>query len=513
MGPTAYEAHVRVYQRAPAPNLVRHMKHEVALTYRAHTELKAHLLQHFDEGRYQEDLCFALWRPSTGTERTTALIDDVLLPEEDERLLHGNASFTPDYLARAITTARKREMGLTFLHSHPGPGWQDMSAADVVAERDVLAYPAAVTELPLLGLTIGSDGYWSARTWHRVDRSFERRWCDKVRIVGPSRYEIQFGNHAKPATPRRNVLRRTFDTWGRRGQDKLSRLNIGIVGLGSVGSQVAEAVARLGIESITLVDPDSVEEHNLDRLLNATANDIGLKKVEVAAKAIKANSTALSPRVISLAQSVHERDPYRAILDCDLVFSCVDRPVARDVLNFTAISHLVPVIDGGVAVQIDPKKDSIFTAHWRTQLVTPYHQCMRCSGQYSTGMVTTELDGSLDDPDYIQNLPESEMGAGANVFPFSQNLASMEVNLSLRYLLAPKWWPTIHGQTHHLITGRTETGTATCHDACAFRARVAKGDLEEPHFIIENMLSQDPPSSATWWKKFTNYFGMFFGNN
>ena len=168
---------------------------------------------------------------------------------------------------------------------------------------------------------------------------------------------------------------------------------------------------------LTLVDPDNVEEHNLDRLLNATARDIGKKKVNVAARAMRLHSTAVAHNVVTLPTSVHVLDTYRAILGCDIIFSCVDRPLARDVLNYVANAHLIPVIDGGIAVQLDPDGDGIFSAHWRTQLVTPYHQCMRCSEQYSTGMVVTELDGSLDDPGYIRNLVSDGPRSGANVFP------------------------------------------------------------------------------------------------
>ena len=487
------------------------MNHDVAFTYDAHRLSKQHLLQHFKKGRLQEDLCFALWRPSTATNRLTALIDEVLIPLEEDRLLHGNTSFNPDYLARAVLGARRHNAGLAFMHSHPGTGWQGMSSTDIVAERDVLAYPAAATEHPLLGLTIGSDGYWSARFWTHNGHVFERKWCDKVRIIGPTGYEVQFGKYAPSPSARRNVLRRTFDTWGLHGQETLSRLHVGIVGLGSVGSSVAESMARLGVERVTMVDPDQVEEHNLDRLLNATSEDIGKKKVDVAATAMRLHATAEQPQIVTFPMSVHEVKAYRAILECDIVFSCVDRPVARDVLNYVAKAHLIPVIDGGIAVQLTPARDGIFSAHWRTQLVTPYHQCMRCSEQYSTGMVVTELDGSLDDPNYLKALPEEDASLGANVFPFSQGLASMEVNLMLRYLLAPNWWKVVHGQSHQLITGETATTTDQCEPVCAFLSRVAKGDLEQPFYLTGSPTSSQRPSKSLF-KRVASWFDSRFRN-
>ena len=153
-----YEGHVCVHQRAFEKDLERCMRFDAALTNEAHSISVRHLLQHYQADELQEDLCFALWRPSTGRERLTALIDEVILPEDGERRLHGNASFEPRYLARAVGLALRKGAGLAFMHSHPGPGWQGMSEADIEAERDVLAYPAGATGLPLVGLTLGVDG-------------------------------------------------------------------------------------------------------------------------------------------------------------------------------------------------------------------------------------------------------------------------------------------------------------------------------------------------------------------
>ena len=486
------------------------MRFETVLTAEADSTASEHLLRHYRRDKRQEDLCFALWRPSTGHLRRAALIDEIILPKKGERLLHGNASFEPAYLARAMKIARKKKVGLAFMHSHPSDGWQGMSATDVEAERDVLAYPAGATNLPLVGLTIGTDGYWSARFWEREGGQMRRHWCEKVRVVGPQSYKIYFNDNSAPPPLRREILRRTFDTWGREAQNTISRLNVGIVGLGSVGCIVAEAMARIGIAQVTLIDPDKVEEHNLDRLLYGTVHDIGQLKVDLAARAMQRNATAESIQITPLPVSVHNSTAYKAALDCDLLFSCVDRPVARDVLNYLAHAHLIPVIDGGIAVETDRRKDSLFSAHWRAHIVTPYHQCLRCNKQYNSSMVVMELDGSLDDPSYINNLPPEERVGNQNVFPFSLGVAGMEVNLMLRYLLAEEWWPLVRQQDYQFVTAETRIINGECHPHCSFRQRRAQGDAENPPYLVEE--HKEPPQSI-WrgiWRNIVKVFDRIF---
>ena len=94
--------------------------------------------------------------------------------------MYNNASFQPGYMARALRRAVQDKAGLVFVPCHPSLGWQGMSPTDIAAERDVLAYPAGPTGLPLLGITIVVDGYWSARLW-------ENR-CIKVPVVGQDNF-------------------------------------------------------------------------------------------------------------------------------------------------------------------------------------------------------------------------------------------------------------------------------------------------------------------------------------
>src|SRR5262245_19108150 len=111
------------------------MIYSAGISSTVNKELLAHVLRE-DE---QEDLCFALWHPSKGQQRLTALIQQAVLPKHGERQIHGNASFLPAYFERVIGLALENNAGIAFLHSHLGPGWQGMSRDDIAAEKRMAA--------------------------------------------------------------------------------------------------------------------------------------------------------------------------------------------------------------------------------------------------------------------------------------------------------------------------------------------------------------------------------------
>ena len=459
------------------------MRRDAALTDATYRRAKDHLLRHYRKGRRQEDLCLGLWYPSRGRERLTAILADLVLPNPGDVHLHGNASFEGRYVTRAIKEANKRHAGLALLHSHPSPGWQDLSDPDIAAERDELAYPAQATGKPLLGMTMGDDGHLSARFWEKEENRFVGTWCRKVRIPAAAQYVI----HWKPSVLRElqdsDRQRRTIDTWGIGTQRHIQNLRVGVVGLGSVGALVAESLARVGISEITFIDPDAIESHNLDRLLHADKSSIGEFKVFRARNEALRSSTARDVQIRAIPEPIEHENAYLEALDCDLIFSCVDRPVARDVLNYVAFSHLIPVIEGGVAVDVHPTTAEFESARWRSHLVVPGHACIRCAGQYTSSDVLQELDGSLDDPSYIASLPPEHRPRHQNVFPFSLGSASMQVNLMVRYLIAQDWWPARSEQEYRYITARTYASSIECHPNCSFRDRVARGDNCTPSYL------------------------------
>ncbi len=62
-------------------------------------QLDGGLRAHFRHPGRQEDLTFAIWKPSSGSRRFTAVLHTLLLPSDHERILDGNVSFTADYLS------------------------------------------------------------------------------------------------------------------------------------------------------------------------------------------------------------------------------------------------------------------------------------------------------------------------------------------------------------------------------------------------------------------------------
>ena len=421
----------------------------------------------------QEDLCFGLWTPSTGKHRKTAIVTDILLPVGDERSLHGNASFSGSYLARATKTAIANSQGLVFMHSHPSRGWQDMSIPDVNAERGPIADAARATACPLVGMTVGVDAHWSARFWQEGRRNKTRYWCKKVRLIDQTRLKVW----RPPAseTPSRRRQRRTIESWGEEKQRDLESLRIGVVGLGSVGSVVAEGLARIGVRELVLIDHDIVEEHNLDRLLNAHKKDVGRPKTDIAEEAVRNASTAGHLVVINCRQRIQNREALAAAKDCDILVSCVDSPVARDLLNRTAYRDGIPVVDGGVEVRKNPRTANTNAARWKAHVACPYTECLRCKGQYTSSDVMLEVDGSWDNPRYVIGNRSGRPGA-ENVFCLSLATGSELLNLTTRMIIAERWWPVQGGIERNLVTGRTKTSRRVCHPNCTIHSERWTGD-------------------------------------
>jgi hypothetical protein len=336
-------------------------------------------------------------------------------------------TFTGDYVLRAAEYAATKSAGLAILHSHPkATVWPEMSGPDRDAERSYANLAQELTGLPLVGMTLaGESGKWSARHWNSgKGRNIAATAATNVRVFG-STLDVSWNDKIARPPPLTRQQRRTVACWGDETQADLARRRVLVVGAGSVGLDVAVRLAASGLTSITVMDFDIVKEHNLDRLIGAIYRDVALRrpKIHVAEREVRGNATAANPDINVSNSSICEPEGLALALDHDLIFSCVDRPWPRAVLNALAYTDLIPVIDGGIA--IDTMADgTLRNATWRSHVVGPERPCMACSKQVDSTQVALDIAGLLDDPHYIAGTP------GHGLEPAAQNVATLSVSVS-----------------------------------------------------------------------------------
>jgi len=442
-------------------------------------QLEQHLLR--PDG--QEDLIFARYRRSSGRSRDSYILTDLVEPEPGDRAVHGNASFSGDYFLRAAGLAAEQSQGVALLHSHPGgSGWQGLSHDDDDAERGHAVQASILTGLPLVGLTLaGRDKTFSARAWPVVAGEPPRLdGAESVRVVG-SRIVVHHNPKLRPE-PRPTVrTERTVSAWGTAAQGNLVRLRVAIVGAGSVGAVVGEILARTGFRDVVVIDFDNVEERNLDRLLPATMADAVSKrsKAELLAVTMAAHAADPDAAFTYSRQSIVEPAGWAEAMDCDVIFSCVDRPWPRHVLNLAAYTALIPVVDGGIAVDVCDGR--LLGAEWRSHIAAPGRRCLSCIGQFDPADVAVEQAGLLDDPTYIEGLPaDHHLRRGENVMAFSAACGSHEVLDLLRAVLGPNKQYDIGATLHHWTIDDNDHDTDGCREDCLYDAEVYRSSSSVP---------------------------------
>ena len=144
--------------------------------------------------------------------------------------------------------------------------------------------------------------------------------------------------------------------YGDAGLQRLQRSHVCVVGIGGVGSWVAEALARSGIGTITLIDMDHVSLSNINRQLVALRSTRGKAKIEVSQQRI--NDINPACRVI-LHEDFVTPENLDELLDpaFDAVIDCIDNFRHKAALIAWCRRIKIAVVTvGGAGGKRDPAK-------------------------------------------------------------------------------------------------------------------------------------------------------------
>jgi hypothetical protein len=316
------------------------------LTGKQHAELKAHLFP----GDGREAVAVALCGRRAGRARHCLTIRTIVPIPYDQCQVRtpDRITWSTQSLRPLIEEAAKRGLAILKIHSHPG-GFDKFSDFDDRSDRDLFTsiHGWMDDDLPHASAVMLPDGRVFARA---VSASGAFTSVSLVSVVS---YDLNFWRilGATPEIP--EFARRHAQIFGSGTTSMLSRLSVAVVGCSGTGSPVVEQLARLGVGKLVLVDPDVVEEKNLNRILNATIEDArtGTPKVEVMKRAIA--RMGLQTEALAFDRDLADPEVVKAIAECDVVFGCMDSVDGRHLLNRLAVFYLLPYFDIGVKLEAD----------------------------------------------------------------------------------------------------------------------------------------------------------------
>lgn len=308
------------------------------------------------------------------------LVRDMEWPSPTDYTRRGavEAELGPEFVARVTKRSRREGTALVFVHSHPGTEAPLFSSIDWEGEQHLRAFLAhRHPTTPHMAMVI-SEGGLRARMLGTEEN---------LRVISIGEIRDVLFDPALPDASDSEKFDRQIRAFGTTGQRELQRLRVAIVGLGGVGSIVAQQLAHLGVQDFILVEPDTLESTNLNRVANATVRDLGKPKVKIAARYIR--SVAKDSRISSINGDIIQLKTARRLFDADIIFGCTDSHGSRAVMQQIAYQYMIPYIDAGVTIVA--AKGRVTHIYGRVQLLSPGLACFACDGLLDSNEVRRDM--------------------------------------------------------------------------------------------------------------------------
>ena len=359
------------------------MKYSFSLSSTQHSQLKNHLFP----GDGLEAVALIFCHQAKTSTLTKLVAFEVVLVNNDDCIKRTSAEvswdtkkyLTPQQIEKMDTTG----VSLFTIHSHP-TGFDQFSQLD--DDNDKKFFPCVngwFDDDRVNGATVMlPDGQVFGRI---VDAAGSFTPLSYVNVSGESIKKFYKNITHKS----QKFSQRIEQTFGKGTLNLLRQLKVGVVGCSGTGSILIELLARNCIGEIVIVDPDIVEEKNLNRIINSSLKDakIGSPKVEIIKNAI--DKMGLDVKVTTYQSHTSNIDVVSELKTCDVLFGCVDSAIGRYHLDCIAAAYLIPYFDVGVQIESDGN-GSISQAIMVSNYIEPCVSSLFSVGVYTNEQVSAE---------------------------------------------------------------------------------------------------------------------------
>lgn len=428
------------------------------------------------------------------------LVQDVVCLEMDEYADQGAHNVTLDHSTLREATFKAtpddrylEDRAIILAHSHPFQRDPSYSSLDDSSEPMAFVALTAEGEGPQASLLFGADDTLAGRVWPadvgriRDEEVAGTNPIDEIVVVGNDQLKrIQTTNSRLDDSEEESEMHdRQALVHGDGGNAALRSSHVAVVGAGGLGSLVVQSLAHLGVGTLTVVDPDVVEETNRSRIVGARPDDAGPADATPDGSGVtpamwaEAFEEAGRPKVEVMQRLVEEIDPsiqfngvhqgvespdgMDAILKADVIVSATDTASSRVALSHAAKQYHRPLFDAGTNINVVEGTAKYIAT--RLTVVTPSSPCLDCHGEINWDRVTAEQQNP-DEIEYGLELIEGEAPAVITINQQAAARLTFAVHRYLSGLLAGR--TGFNTGTDELITGFHETPETESDPACKF---------------------------------------------
>ena len=290
------------------------------------------------------------WRKTPeGLILTLAGLDPPELGDLDEAV--GNVAFAEPYTLRVALAAETHPLAVAVMHSHPQgcaprPSWVDDDMDRYYADY----FSGFAPKRPYLSL-IFSEINGELAVSGRVH--WEGCWLEVDRVVAERTPLVTSTTRFDQNAPTSSVARteRLSAAFGTQATDRLRRATVAVIGAGGTGSAAIEILARAGVGRLILVDPDHLEESNLERVHGSRPEHAAQRtpKVLIAREHVREIDEQIE--ACAFIGSLPQSEVVDAVLTADVALGCTDQQHSRLALSDLAVRYLLPSIDCGVLLE------------------------------------------------------------------------------------------------------------------------------------------------------------------